>query len=227
MKKAFRFFAILLVLIISMSLTISAFAASGSLQVSCEGTNFSWSFAEGEEGQLEITLYQGNTWTGPTFQNETILVSGSGSTFVPWAVSDVDGLAYRVAVRLGHDPNSGVLAVEETLLNCPPPPPPGGEGCTPGYWRNHFEDWPPTGYSPSDSFAAVFGIDLGYATLGDAIVAKGGGDGRLARHGTAALLSAAHPDVDYPYTVAEVIAFVQAGDADPLVTANELGCQIP
>jgi len=27
--------------------------------------------------------------------------------------------------------------------------------------------------------------------------------------------------------VAQVISFVQAGDSEPLVEANELGCQIP
>ena len=46
-------------------------------------------------------------------------------------------------------------------------------------------------------------------------------------HGAAALLSAAHPDVNYPDTVAEVKAKVHSGDIDPLVLANELGCDIP
>ena len=45
--------------------------------------------------------------------------------------------------------------------------------------------------------------------------------------GTAALLGAAHPDVAYPFSKAEVIAFVKGGLVDPLVEANELGCQIP
>lgn len=111
----------------------------------------------------------------------------------------------------------------------PPPPPPGGEGCTPGYWKNHLEDWPPTGYSPADIFDTVFGtsyFDSTY-TLGEAIDAKGGGVKKIARHGTAGLLSAAHPDVSYPYTVAEVIAYVQSGNVDDLVDANELGCEIP
>jgi hypothetical protein len=105
----------------------------------------------------------------------------------------------------------------------------GGEGCTPGYWKNHLEDWPATGYSPMDDFDATFGVDLFSPdiTLGQAIRLGGGGVKKLARHGTAALLSAAHPDVDYPYSVAQVIAFVQAGDVDPLVAANELGCDIP
>ncbi len=59
-----------------------------------------------------------------------------------------------------------------------------------------------------------------------AVNAKGGGVKKLARHGTAALLSAAHPDVAYPMSVAEVIAAVQAGDAGTLAANNELGCPI-
>lgn len=111
----------------------------------------------------------------------------------------------------------------------PPPPPPGNEGCTPGYWRNHGEDWPPTGYSWGDDFDAVFGVNYftPNITLGQAIWMGGGGLNVVARHGTAALLSAAHPDVNYPYTVAQVIAYVQSGNVGALITANELGCSIP
>jgi hypothetical protein len=116
-----------------------------------------------------------------------------------------------------------------TCTPTPPPPPPGDEGCTPGYWRNHPEDWPVTGYAWTDDYDATFGVDY-FApdiTLGTAIWMGGGGVKVLARHGTAALLSAAHPDVNYPYSVAQVIAFVQAGNVAPLVEANELGCSIP
>lgn len=103
-----------------------------------------------------------------------------------------------------------------------------GEGCSPGYWKNHLDMWPPTGLSPADDFDTTFGVDLfdPDITLEQAVRAKGGGVKKLARHGTAALLSALHPDVDYPYTAAEVIAMVQAGDIDPLVVGNELGCPI-
>lgn len=106
--------------------------------------------------------------------------------------------------------------------------PPSGEGCTPGYWRNHLEEWAPTGYAPGDDFDTTFGVDYFNPdiTLEQAVNLGGGGVNRVARHGTAALLSAAHPDVDYPYTVAEVIAYVQSGNVDDLVTANELGCPI-
>ena len=103
-------------------------------------------------------------------------------------------------------------------------PPPGGEGCTPGFWRNHLEDWGPTGLDPSDDFDSTFGVDLfnPNITLDDAINAKGGGDKKLARHGTAALLNALHPEVSYPLTEAQVIAAVQAGNVDDLVDFNEL-----
>jgi hypothetical protein len=57
--------------------------------------------------------------------------------------------------------------------------------------------------------------------------ANGGGDNRLDRHGTAALLNAANPNVAFPImTVEEVIEAVQAGDADRLDAANELGCPL-
>ena len=104
----------------------------------------------------------------------------------------------------------------------------GGEGCTPGFWRNHLADWAPTDFSPGDDFDTTFDVNLFTRdiTLEQAVKLGGGGVRRLARHGTAALLSAAHPSVDYPYTVAEVIALVQAGDADALEAANELGCDL-
>ena len=59
-------------------------------------------------------------------------------------------------------------------------------------------------------------------TLHDAIWAKGGGVNKIARHGTAGLLNALHPAVNYPFTPEEVIAAVQAGDVDGLVYYNEM-----
>lgn len=103
-----------------------------------------------------------------------------------------------------------------------------GEGCTPGYWKNHLDSWAATGLDPNDDFDTTFGVDLfdPDITLEEAVNAEGGDENRLARHGTAALLSAAHPDVDYGLTVAEVIALVQSGDADTLELHNELGCPL-
>jgi hypothetical protein len=109
------------------------------------------------------------------------------------------------------------------------PIPDGGDGCTPGYWRNHLESWPQTGLAPGDDFDTTFGVDLfdPDITLDDAINAKGGGVKKLARHGTAALLNALHPAVDYPLSAAQVIAAVQAGDLGDIPDFNELSSTCP
>lgn len=111
---------------------------------------------------------------------------------------------------------------------CTDTPPAGTEGCTPGYWKNHLGSWAPTGYTPDQDFDTVFGTDYftPNITLREALRRQGGGVNRGARHGTAALLSAAHGDVDYPFTVAQVIAAVRAGMFDDLERANELGCPL-
>jgi len=109
------------------------------------------------------------------------------------------------------------------------------EGCTPGFWRQtqHFVHW--IGYSPSDSYEAVFGVDAtGTPTLLDAVWAGGGGENALLRHSVAALLNASNPNVGYAYSTAQVIAIVQnayaTGDfttaAGLLAAANEAGCPL-
>jgi hypothetical protein len=174
-----------------------------------------------------VRLHDTADWQSPVLQDDRILVSpGPFDEFVPW-VAFPEGRLNRTAISVSTDGGTTwtLLAINEDFLDCAPP---GGEGCTPGYWKNHLGDWSPTGYSPADDFDAAFGVDLFSPdiTLDDAVNARGGGVKKLARHGTAALLSAAHPQVNYPFTVAEVIALVQAGDVDPLVAANELGCEI-
>lgn len=188
-------------------------------------------------------------------ETASISVSTDGSTFIPvgntsGAVLE-EGINYLTSIDIGNDdgvnymfvkieddgsgegvnelnPGFDLNSVAATNCGEPTPPPPGGEGCTPGYWRNHLDDWPPTGLSPTDDFDTTFGVDLFSSDidLGEAVDAKGGGAGKIARHGTAGLLSALHPDVDYPLSAAEVIAAVQSGDIDAVVTANELGCDI-
>ena len=113
------------------------------------------------------------------------------------------------------------------------PPGGGGEGCTPGYWKNHTDRW--VGYAPSDSFNTVFGVSAaGNPTLLEAASAGGGGATALGRHAVAALLNAAHGDVDSGQTTADVIALVQSaynsGDfeaaKDTLEDINEQGCPL-
>jgi hypothetical protein len=111
-----------------------------------------------------------------------------------------------------------------------------GEGCTPGYWKNHLSAWAVTGYSPDQDFDTVFGVnafrrDL---TLEEALNQGGGGIKALGRHAVAALLNSAHPGVAYPLTSADVITLVQnavaTGDyettKDLLAGYNEAGCPL-
>jgi hypothetical protein len=119
---------------------------------------------------------------------------------------------------------------------------PGGEGCTPGYWKQtqHFDSW--VGFSPTDLFNAVFGVNVtlstggANATLLQALQSGGGGINALARHAVAALLNSSNPDVASDFTTAQVIALVQDAVAPGGVTieeahqllaaANEQGCPL-
>jgi hypothetical protein len=127
-----------------------------------------------------------------------------------------------------------------------PPPPTGDEGCTPGYWKNHTGAWTPTGYSPGQSLESVFNVpdSLGMDsdTLMQALNYHGGKgvDGAahiLMRAAVAALLNAAHPDVAYQWTEAQVIQKVNTELAtlsrnkmlnlkDKLDDYNNYGCPL-
>lgn len=105
--------------------------------------------------------------------------------------------------------------------------PPGQEGCTPGFWKSHPEAW--VGYLPSQTFASVFGVAVpgqpAGLTLGAALELGGGGVNALARQAVAALLNAAHPEVDYPLSEAQIIAMVSAaitsGNADTIESLKD------
>ncbi len=96
----------------------------------------------------------------------------------------------------------------------------GTEGFTPGFWKNHTEDW--VGYDPTDSYADVFGVTVhekvlklgdkdkdGELSLLETLNLKGNSIKSFYRHSVAALLNAAHPNVDYAFNESEVIATVQ------------------
>jgi hypothetical protein len=113
--------------------------------------------------------------------------------------------------------------------------PRGGQGCTPGYWKQdqHFDSW--VGYSLSDSFDTAFGVDAsGSDSLLDALGTNGGGENALKRHAAAALLNTATNGVNYWYTTADIIAIVQNAYAtgnfetakDLLAAQNEAGCPL-
>jgi len=103
----------------------------------------------------------------------------------------------------------------------------GGEGCTPGFWRNHLTHWDATPYSPDQLVNDVFGCDLvpDGVTMGEAIDAPQT-YGVLAFHAIAALLNASHPDVDFGLDVDEVKELACDGDKDTLAEENEEGCPL-
>ena len=115
------------------------------------------------------------------------------------------------------------------------------EGCTPGFWKNHSDEW--VGYSPNQTLESVFNVPNAFGIDGVSLqtaLSFGGGDDAegaariLLRAAVAALLNAASDEVDYPLTAAQVISAVNAAltsdrsamidlaaDLDAL---NNLGC---
>ncbi len=124
----------------------------------------------------------------------------------------------------------------------------GQEGCTPGYWKNHTENWEE--YSPSTSLGTVFsslaGTPYENVTLLEALSLRGGPgvDGArqiLLRAATAATLNAAHEGLGYPYRrahipyniIKKVNEAILSGDRQRMVdvaktldAANNLGCPL-
>jgi hypothetical protein len=92
------------------------------------------------------------------------------------------------------------------------------QGCSPGFWGNedNVDLW--VGFTPDQDYDTVFGVDFFVLnrTLFEALNEGGGGLDALGRQSVAALLNAANPNINYPYTVDEVIALVQGIDpTDP------------
>ncbi|NND72644.1 MAG: hypothetical protein HKN43_13790 [Rhodothermales bacterium] len=104
--------------------------------------------------------------------------------------------------------------------------PGGGEGCTPGAWKNRLKKigaWDLTGYATGDLVNDVFNAPVVFdgVTLLEALSLQGGDsfDEKveiLLRAATAALLNAGHPGVDYNLTPAQVITQVN----DAIATGN-------
>lgn len=126
--------------------------------------------------------------------------------------------------------------------------PGGGEGCTPGAWKNRLRRigaWGPTGFETDDLVKDVFAAAGTYfpnETLLQALRFQGGNEFDekleiLLRAATAAVLNSSHPDVDYDYAVGEIVGKVNSAilseDADEVTDLakelddfNNQGCDI-
>jgi len=155
--------------------------------------------------------------------------NANGATYVP-------GEGDLAAVIIFSDGIQAVgnSSIQESIIEVPVPDLPDGDGCTPGFWKNDggkfgFNNWKPTGYTPSMDFNTVFSVNYlpaGTTLLESLTPTNNNGHGNVIWHGTAALLNAAHPGVDFPYSVAQVIALVQSGSGNILAAANEAGCPL-
>jgi hypothetical protein len=113
----------------------------------------------------------------------------------------------------------------------------GGQGCTPGYWKqeHHFADWTAP-YETDDLFSDHFDDAFPGSTLVEVADGNGGGLIALGRHTVAAVLNAANPEVSYDFTPQEVIDAFNAvypgskGDYETLKNQledfNEQGCPL-
>ena len=125
----------------------------------------------------------------------------------------------------------------------------GNEGCTPGYWKNHTEDWQEYTTSSKLKFNFVLGefaADIGDTTFLQALRFKGGSSDLdaarlLLHHAAAAFLNAAHEGVGYPYRRFNDPGNIQQAVNDALASsdrdtmlevkdwldaANNLGCPL-
>lgn len=160
-----------------------------SMTVTVNGvaTNYDRPFGVGNPGR------DGDQWD--TFSDQLTIPAGA-TTVTVQAFSDAGA----------PQPASYYLALAALSVPDLPPPPGGGEGCTPGYWKqpHHFDSWTAP-YAPDDDFSDYFENAFPGMTLLDVLKQGGGGLKALGRHTVAALLNAASPGVDYDLTTADVI----------------------
>ncbi|MDO9226346.1 MAG: SdrD B-like domain-containing protein [Pseudomonadota bacterium] len=175
----------------------------------------------GEEYQVQFSKPTGTVFTGQNLGGDDTLDSDVNALGLSQIVTLSSG-EHNPTLDAGiYVPNIGIDIEKYVRGEYTNSSNEGGEGLTPGYWKNHTSgkkgqpsEWVKTGFSPSDSYESIFGVDVpGNPTLLDALKAKGGGVNALMRHSTAALLNASHGYVDYQYSAAEVIAMTQAAIA--------------
>ncbi len=183
--------------------------------------------AEPTQTSLKTVIKTGGT----VFEGgEETLTTSYGEYFTqhngPWTWTDLEALQAGVSLRKRGTGGGAAWSRATRVWVVVDYTPSVYEGLSHGYWKNHLEDWSATGYTPDQTLVSVFaqsaGFGLGDYTLLEALDFAGGSTlpekaRILLRNAVAAVLNAAHPNIDYVRTVAEVIADVNAalasGDA--------------
>jgi len=191
------------------------------------------------DAQIAIWLLTGTNDSVVTANAQALFdaANANGVGFVP-------GPGQKVAVIVFSD-NAVNDQYQDTIIEVLlPPDDGGGEGCTPGYWKQpqHFDSW--VGYTPNQTLESVFDVPDSYGmdnqTLLQALSFQGGSGTVgaaeiLLRASVAALLNSS--SVNYPITTADLIAQVNAalasGNRGTMLTLaaqldlyNNLGCPL-
>lgn len=205
-------------------------------QVSSGATSVTYSFTDGEcrvlgnfdntigLGPADISASESNIQTGFQFDSMRTTIIGRNGASGSVNVSTTNSFSI-----LGANNDIGILL---EFYNSAIPTG-GGEGCTPGYWKQsqHFDSW--VGYTPGQLFSTVFADAFPGKTLLQVLGQGGGGLNALGRHTVAALLNASS-SVDYDLNTAQVIAAFNAafasGDYETqkniFAGFNEQGCPL-
>ena len=197
---------------------------------------------EADLGELD----QGEIWCW-----DVDVVVDTTTTYSAIGYGYIDGLVVTWCLDPGNPPTNTFCDEGELDDVTVETQPCGGEGCTPGFWKNNARNWDASAwvsFSPGNSFETVFGVDIDYLrgkgqskvydpSLLDALNANGGGINALARHAVAALLNTSSSCINYSYSdvgalIADVHDAIMAGGVaikalhSELAYYNEAGCPI-
>jgi hypothetical protein len=143
--------------------------------------------------------------------------------------------AVMASVGIATGTTTGTTTTETTTTTTTTTTPEGGEGCTPGFWKQdqHFDSYP-AGITPTTTLASVGFVGTGSTTFLTALSTGGGGLDALLRHAAAAYLNAASTGVDFDLSTSDVVSMTNAailsGDyettKDEFEELNEQGCPL-
>jgi uncharacterized repeat protein (TIGR01451 family) len=184
-------------------------------------------YDDGTSGEIKLTTLIGPPDTD-TGNGDKILDPGEiwcwdyiisavnvNTTFIAYGSGEYDGHIVTWCDPLGPAPPPEVFCDADerdpVIVN---PIPCGGEGCTPGFWKNNAKNWEASAwcdlFSPKMRISDIFFLNkpliirgkgksmIKDPTLLQALDANGGDVNAMIRHGVAAMLNACSKCVNYP-----------------------------
>jgi uncharacterized repeat protein (TIGR01451 family) len=248
--------------------TVLDISASDTLV--CEGDTVTLTVCEENTGNVPlhnvfVDVYDGTLDETLVYPPDEFRVGNTDDVLEPnevwcWDVNVVvDANTTYYGEGYGYDPQDNLITyqtgytqeLDDVTVETEPC---GGEGCTPGFWKNNAKNWGANAwcedFDPGDLFYEVFELPgpvvlnangkkiYSNPTLLEALDANGGGINALARHAVAALLNTCSECVDYAYSdvgalIADVHDAIVSGDAnaiqalhEELAYYNEAGCPV-